>query len=134
VVGSFYFNLKIHGAVIGYIGTRPETLSDARSGMLKMFEGLAEKPIAPGELERARNFIIGKFLVAHQTNLKKAFYPAWFELYGLGVGFDDKYPELIRSVTEKDVRRVARKYFRDPSIVTLVPQNPSQEDKRKEKP
>lgn len=134
VVGSFYFNLKLHGAVIGYIGTRPETLSDARSGMQKMFEELTDKRIPPKELDRAKNFIIGKFLVAHQTNLKKAFYPAWFELYGLGTGFDEKYPEIIRSVTERDIRRVALKYFRDPSIVTLGPQNSLQEDKGKDKP
>jgi zinc protease len=133
-VGSFYFNLKNHGAVIGYIGTRLDTLSEARSGMQKLFEELADKPVSPEELERARNFIIGKFLVAHQTNLKKAFYPAWFELYGLGPDFDEKYPELIRSVTERDIRRVARKYFHDPSVVTLMPQTASQENKGKEMP
>ncbi|MBN1900710.1 insulinase family protein [Candidatus Sumerlaeota bacterium] len=127
VVQSLYFNLQRHGAVIGYIGARPETLSESKSGMRKIFEELADHPPSPEELDRAKNYITGKFLVAHQTNLKKAFYPAWFELYGLGAGFDEKYPDLIRSVTIKDVRRVARKYFTNPGIVTLMPQNPPKE-------
>jgi len=129
MVGSFYLNLKLQGSVVGYIGTRPETLDQAKKGMMDIFENLDEKPIPPEELERAKNFIIGKFLVAHQTNLKKAFYPAWFHLYGLGIDFDDKYPELIKSVTEKQVRRAARKYLRYPSIVTLVPENSTNNNK-----
>jgi len=123
-VGSFYMNLKYQGSVIGYIGTRPESISQARSGMQEMFTNLSEKPIPEQEMERAKNFIIGKFLINHQTNLKKAFYLAWFELYGMGWAFDDHYPDLLRSVTGKDVRRVARKYFRSPSIVNLVPEKP----------
>jgi len=121
-VGSFYMNLKYQGSVIGYIGTRPESISQARSGMQEMFTKLSEKPIPEEEMERARNFIIGKFLINHQTNLKKAFYLAWFEMYGLGWAFDDQYPDMIRSVLANDVRRVARKYFRSPSIVNLVPE------------
>jgi len=121
-VGSFYMNLKFQGSIVGYIGTRPETISQARSGMQQMFMKLSENPIPEQEMERARNFIIGKFLINHQTNLKKAFYLAWFQLYGMGWAFDDQYPDMIRSVKEKDVRRVARKYFRSPSIVNLVPE------------
>jgi len=123
-VGSFYSALKLQGAVVGYIGTRPETIANARRRMRRIFENLCEKPIPQKELERAKSFIIGKFLIAHQTNIRKAFYPAWFELLGLGYDYDEKYPELIQGVTGRDVRRVARKYFRSPCIVTLVPETP----------
>ena len=128
-VGSFYMNLKYQGSIIGYIGTRPESIFQARTGMQELFEKLSENPIPDEEIERAKNFIIGKFLIAHQTNLKKAFYLAWFELYAMGWAFDDQYPDLIRSVTAKDVRRVARKYFHSPSIVNLVPEK-SPENKK----
>ena len=125
-VGGFYQSLRLHGAVIGYIGTRPETLEVSNRAMRHIFEDLAENPIHEDELNRAKNYLIGKYLIAHQTNLKKANYLAWFHCFGLGVEFDEKYPELIMGVKIKDVRRVARKYFKMPAIVTLSPESKSQ--------
>lgn len=125
-VGGFYQSLRLHGAVIGYIGTRPETLEVSDRAMRRIFEDLAENPINDDELNRAKNFLVGKYLIAHQTNLKKANYLAWFHVFGLGIEFDEKYPELIMGVKTKDVRRVARKYFKMPAIVTLSPENKTQ--------
>ncbi|HPB31709.1 MAG TPA: pitrilysin family protein [Candidatus Sumerlaeota bacterium] len=120
-VGSFCMTQNRAGVLAGYIGTRPESIDDARTGMLDLFDKLENDPLPEEELERARNYIIGKFLIGHETNLKKAFYLAWFEQMGLGAAFDEKYPELIKSVKVKDVRRIARKYFRAPVTVTLRP-------------
>ena len=120
-VGSFYHNLRLHGSVMGYIGTRPETLMSAEKAMRGIFEELAEKKIPEDEIARARNFIVGKYLIAHQTNLRQAFYLAWFHVYGMGLDYDEKYPALITAVTGRDVRRVARKYLSAPAIVILSP-------------
>lgn len=128
-VGCLYLNLRNQGAVVGYIGTRPDSLKNARLRMRELFETLSEEKISDEEMDRAKNYLIGKYLVAHQKNIRKAFYLAWFQFLGLGLEFDEKYPELIRSVTSKDVRRVARKYFRSPCIVTLQPGEPTLPEK-----
>lgn len=120
-VGSFYQNLKLKGSIMGYIGTRPETLLPSEKAMRGIFEELEEKKIPEDEIARAKNFIVGKYLIAHQTNLRRAFYLAWFHAYGMGLDYDEKYPALIMAVTGRDVRRVARKYLKSPAIVTLSP-------------
>jgi zinc protease len=121
-VGSFVLNLKEAGAVIAYIGTRPDSIENATKRMKKIFKDLAKEHISRDELDRARNYIIGKYLIDHQTNIKKAFYLAWFEFFGLGYKFDSEYPEHIRSVTVRDIRRIARKYFKMPALVILTPE------------
>ena len=126
-VGSLYLNLAKKGALLGYIGTRPESIENARTRMYNLFRDLEAQPIPEDELERAKNYLVGNFLIAHQTNIKKAFYLAWFDFLGLGVEFDEKYPSIIEAVKEDEVRSAARQYLRTPCIVTLQPESKSKE-------
>ncbi len=46
---------------------------------------------------------------------------ARIELYGLGMDYPDRYPEIIQAVTRKDIRRVALKYLHpDRGILVVV--------------
>ena len=129
VVGSMYMNLDRQGALVGFIGTRPDTIENAARGMRTIISDFDNKPIPEEELERAKNYVIGKFLINHQTNLKKAFYLAWFEMLGLGLEYDKKYPDVIRSVDGADVRRAATKYLQSPCVVKLTPVDQSDNKK-----
>ena len=128
-VGSFYLKLKLNGSIVGFIGTRPDSIENARLRMRTMFENLCEQPIPEEELERAKNYIIGKYLVGHETNIQQAFYLAWFSMLDLGLDFDEKYPEIIRSVTVEDVKRVAKKYLHSPSEVVLIPEKENENER-----
>jgi zinc protease len=110
-----------HSHIFAWIGTNPDTTDAAREGLIKQFELLASEPVTDEELNRAKNYLIGKFLIDHQTNLRQAWYLGWFQLLGVGYDFDKRYPELIRQVTKDDVLRVARTYFTKPTVAVLTP-------------
>jgi len=103
-----------------YIGTKPESVEEARDGLLEVVRGLATEPIPPEELERAKNHLIGQFRIAHQRNSNQAHFLGLFEMIGLGAQFDEKYPELVKQVTADQVRAVARKYFLQPPTITIL--------------
>jgi predicted Zn-dependent peptidase len=52
--------------------------------------------------------------------LDKATNVGWYEVSGRGYEFKNKYPELINSVTDADIIRVANKYFNDNYILSIV--------------
>lgn len=116
------------GHIVGYIGTKPESLDQARDGMLQIFEQVRNEPVDAEELQRARNYIVGKFLIDHQTNYKRGFYLGHFEMLGMGLGMDEAFPLLIQAITAEQVLGAAQRYIVDePTIVELVPGSPDEE-------
>lgn len=120
--GSAYGPLGRAGHLFGYIGTKPESLDTAREGMLEQFELLKSELVPREELQRSKNYLVGKFLIDHQTNYRRAFYLGFYETMGLGITMDENYPKLIQSVTAEQVREAANRYLHDPTIVELVPE------------
>ena len=120
--GSSYGGYRCGGHIVGYIGTKPETLDVARDGMQAEFERMKEELVPAEELDRAKNYIIGKFLIDHQTNYKRAYYLGLYETMGLGLQMDDEYPKRIAGVTGEQVREAANRYLVKPVIVELVPE------------
>jgi zinc protease len=109
------------GHLAGYIGTKPESLGTARDGMRAIFEETRSQRVPADELERAKNHIIGKFLIDHQTNARRGYYLGYFETMGLGAAMDEGYPALIAAVTSDQVIEAARKFITEPTVVELVP-------------
>jgi len=120
-LGSAFPSSRLQSHVFSYIGTHPEMLDASLQAVLREYELLAEKPVTKKELERAKNYLIGSFLIDHQTNAQQAWYLGWYETIGLGYEFDQKFPDIIKEVTVKDVAKVCRGYFRHPVIVILEP-------------
>jgi zinc protease len=112
------------GHIMGYIGTKPESLEQAREGMFQIFERIKSEPVEAEELQRARNYIVGKFLIDHQTNYKRAFYLGHYETLGMGIEMDEGLPLLIQAVTAEQVMEVAQRYIGEPTVVELVPGSP----------
>lgn len=109
------------GHLVGYIGTKPESLDMAREGMLAEFEQIKRELVGSEEFERARNYVIGKFLIDHQTNYKRAYYLGYYQTIGLGMAMDEEYPKRLGAVTTQQVLEAANKYLTEPTIVELMP-------------
>jgi zinc protease len=120
-IGSSYSALRLAGHMFGYIGTKPESLETAREGMLAQFDRIKHELIPSEELQRTKNYLIGKFLIDHQTNYKRAFYPGHFEMMGLGAHLDDEFPHIIEAVTAEEIREAANRYLNNPAISEVVP-------------
>lgn len=119
--GSSFSGLRQSGHLFGYIGTKPESLDIAREGMLYEFERMKKEPVPQDELERSKNYVIGKFLIDHQTNYRRGYYLGYFEMMGLGMSMDEEYPARIAAITAEDVLRVANTYIGEPTITELIP-------------
>lgn len=117
--GSSYSGLKLGGQLFGYIGTKPESLETAREGMMAEFERLKQELVPEDELLRAKNYMIGKFLIDHQRNFKRGFYLGHFDQMGIGWEVDNRYAELISAVTAEDVREAARAILDGAVVVEL---------------
>lgn len=119
--GSSYSGLKLAGQLFGYIGTKPESLDTAREGMLAEFERIKSELVPDEELLRAKNYMVGKFLIDHQKNFRRAFYLGHFDQMGLGWQMDDLYAGLIANVTADRVQEAAQRILTEPVVVELRP-------------
>jgi zinc protease len=48
------------------------------------------------------------------------------ELYGLGLDYADRYPQLIAAVTKEDVQRMARQYLHPDAMLLVAVANQSE--------
>lgn len=120
--GSSYAAQHMAGQLFGYIGTKPESLQTAKEGMLAEFERIKNEPVPEEELLRAKNYLVGKFLIDHQKNYRRGFYLGHFDQMGLGWQMDDLYASLIAGVTAEQVQQVANIIFAGkPTVVELDP-------------
>jgi predicted Zn-dependent peptidase len=120
-VGSSMPPLADKTHFFAYIGTKPESVDEAREGLIEVVRGLATEPIPAEELERAKNHLIGQFRIAHQRNSNQAHFLGIYETVGLGAQFDEQYCGQIKKVTAAQVQAVAKKYFTQPATTILRP-------------
>ena len=108
--------------------TGPGSLQAAKDMIVREVGLLQEQPIAEVQMQRARRFAIGTYLLEHQRNRDLARYLGWYEALGLGSGFDQQVPALVERVTAEDVARVARTHFGHYFVSVLVPRAMPQKD------
>jgi len=114
------------GRFIAYIGTAPENLERAVSGLRNEIARIVESGVTEEELETAKLYLTGSFVFRFQRNSQIAEFLLEAEIYGLGFDFLERYPELIREVSVEDVWRVTQKYI-DPDNLTTVVVGPLEE-------
>jgi len=114
------------GRFIAYIGTAPENLERAVSGLRNEISRIVESGVTEEELETAKLYLTGSFVFRFQRNSQIAEFLLEAEIYGLGFDFLERYPELIKQVSVEDVWRVTQKYI-DPNNLTTVVVGPLEE-------
>ena len=108
------------GRFIAYIGTAPENLDRAISGLRGEIARIVEGGVTPEELETAKMYLTGSFVFHFQRNSQIAEFLLEAEVYDLGFDYLEKYPDWIRAVSIEDVTRVTRKYIDPQNLTTVV--------------
>lgn len=72
------------------------------------------------ELADTRNFLIGSMAVRLETNAGIAQALAEIELFGLGLDYLVRYPEIIRSITREAVWEASRRFSSQPYCVAIA--------------
>ena len=119
--GGAYPSRRGPGVLYMQLGTAPANQARAEAAMLGELERIRRDPVNPGELNRAKAYLLGQFALDRRTNARLAWYDAFFEVLGVGPDFADRYARDVEAVTADDLLRVARTYLAAPTIVTLGP-------------
>ncbi|MFP4580965.1 MAG: M16 family metallopeptidase [Candidatus Sumerlaeia bacterium] len=125
-VGCSYVPRQIGAHCLLHIGTGPDTVDQARDAMEAEARGLLKNPPDEAEIERARQYILGKHLISRQTNIALAHSISNSETLGLGWEYSENYPDRIQAVTADDIQKLAADHLQDPAILILRPSRNSQ--------
>jgi len=108
-------------------GNNPPSNADqtavVKDALLAQFQILANTPPTETDLERAKKFVIGSYLISHERIEDRSYYLGYSALgfpHLGGASFDSSYADLINNVTAADVTRVAKKYFSAAPVISLL--------------
>ncbi|MBF0406794.1 MAG: insulinase family protein [Candidatus Riflebacteria bacterium] len=122
---SCVFPTRIDKGIFAIIaGTDPRTENQVVEAAMNEIKFIQNGEISDEEIERAKNFINGQFLLSHGSTSGLAQYLAWFELIGAGFEFDRNFSENIRKVTKTQIQEAAAKYL-NPQRAALAVTGPA---------
>ncbi len=110
----------IRGAILYfYIACDPSNIQKSLDEFDVEVKKLQTTPITNAELQGAKENVIGRLEYFSQTNMQQAHMLSGDYLYGLGLNWEEKYREMINSVTVEDVQSAAH-YFNSNSITVAL--------------
>ncbi|HBF33069.1 TPA: hypothetical protein DDW35_00760 [Candidatus Sumerlaeota bacterium] len=120
-VGASFSVRALASQMVAYIGTGADTVDQALEGIVRETQGLLSNAPTTEEIERARQYILGKYLIGRQTNAALTQSMLGCEMLGLGWEYGETFPERIQSVTAAQIQEAAEKYLTNPAIAVLRP-------------
>jgi zinc protease len=118
VYSSFSATLG-EGPWVASLGTNPNNVDKAVAALKTEVEKMQKNGATKDEFNQAKQFIIGVFPIALETNSGVAGTLLNAEFYGLGMNYIRDYAKIYRAVTLEQVNAAARKYLH-PDKATLV--------------
>ncbi len=110
-VASFFRPGVDPGAFVIYMACDPSKTNDAIKGIMEQIELIRKTPVKKEELESAKISLIGNRDISSQSSWSKAERNARYELFGLGLNYDEEFRRKILKVTSEDVLKAAQKYL-----------------------
>ncbi|MEO0770679.1 MAG: pitrilysin family protein, partial [Cyanobacteria bacterium J06649_4] len=120
-VSAFYPTRLSTSQFVAYIGTAPENVPVALNGLRQELARLKTTPLSEAELQVSKNKILGQYALGKQTNGQIAQTLGWYEVLGLGMEFDEAFPQAIAAVTIADVQAAAQRCLVEQSMSVLGP-------------
>jgi len=119
-IGSSYSPNRLRGQFMVYIGTNPKTLKYSEKRLMEEVNRLKYEPVSNEELKAVKEKLTGQYYIGLETNLDKASALSNFEVSSRGFEFIDEYKTLINSVTPDDIMNIAKKYFNNNKVTSIV--------------
>ena len=122
-VSAFYPTRLGPSQFVAYMGTAPQNTAIALEGLRHEVERLRQTRLLPEELQASKNKLLGQYALGKQTNAQIAQLLGWYEILGMGMEFDQEFPEAVNIVTVADAIEVAQEFFQDVYVSMLGPAN-----------
>lgn len=100
--------------------TKNANAAQAIEQVTEQIKRIMSQPVAPKELADAKSFFIGSFARKMDSIGKRAWLLGYVEVYGLGLDYPWKYPDLIQHLTPADIQKVAEKYLHPNNYLLVV--------------
>jgi zinc protease len=112
---SAFYPTRLHPSqFVTYMGTAPDNLNTATTGLRQEVDRLKHESLAEEELQAAKNKLLGQYALGKQTNAQIAQIFGWYETLGLGVEFDQQFQDRIAAVTPQMAQAAACQYLTEP--------------------
>ena len=108
----------VEGPLVIRAGVNPANVDRAVASIDEEVASIAKDGVTPKELDESRRYLTGSLPRALETNEAIAHFLQQAEFFGLGLDYDVRLPELLRSVTLDGVNATARTL--DPGRATVV--------------
>ena len=99
------------GVFNAYIGTSPENVSTAVAGFLQEIRRIQEEPVGREELELAKDYLLGSFVMGYERASRRAGYLISSELHKHPEDHLERLPKAYAAVTSEDVQAAAQTYL-----------------------
>jgi zinc protease len=116
--------MSLEGLERGYIGTyiacAPAKKGEAVAGIRHVLETLASKGPTATEMNRAKEFYLGRRAMDMQGDPSLAAHYGMEALYHIPHMSEEQILKKIRGITAKEIQQVCRKYLVDANMVTSI--------------
>ncbi|WP_038056636.1 M16 family metallopeptidase [Thermodesulfobacterium hydrogeniphilum] len=119
-VTSFVIFYPKKSAFVFYIGCSPEKEKEAISGFWEILENISKNGLTEAEIKKAKNRLIGKLKIGLQSNISIAEDMAVNEVLKLGWNYSSIYENLVKSITQEDIKNLISKYFKKDKAVLFI--------------
>lgn len=120
-VGARYPDLVGPSHLLCHVITKPTSAGVARRRILSEIERLKKEGMSREELEETKEKLAGAFLAERESLSGRALHLSMAELAGAGGDSEASYLKNLQAVTSEDIKRVADKYLREPTIIIARP-------------
>jgi zinc protease len=110
---------KFPGAFAVVLQTKNQSAQEALKLIIAQLREIQNQPVSDRELASAKKYTIGSFPLRLDRQSQIVSFMLQVELYGLGLDYAERYPNLIGEVTKLDVQKAAQKYLH-PGALDLV--------------
>jgi zinc protease len=108
------------GPFIVVLETKNASASEAITQVVAQLRLIMTQPVTPEELKEAKSYLTGSFPRKMDSISKRAWLLGYVEVYGLGLDYPWRYPELIQHLTPADIQKVAEKYLQPENYLLVV--------------
>ena len=109
------------GFFAAYARCQPAKAREVAETILRNLTRMVLTGPSDQEVELAKKLIVTSEELRSQTNSSQASDAALGEVYGLGYDYEAQFLKRVRTVTARDVKAVARKYFANTVIAVTTP-------------
>ncbi|WP_299404141.1 pitrilysin family protein [Acaryochloris sp. IP29b_bin.148] len=118
-VSGFYPTRLGPSHFVVYLGTAAENTAIALSKLQAEIDRLCQQPLSDEELATTKSKLLGQYVLGKQSNAQLAHLMGWYEALGLGIHYDQTFPQQIERLQAETVYQAACQHLH-PSHISLV--------------